>query len=146
VSWINPRLTPRETRRVLTGLPGKTGVVYTLDRATGKFLWAWPTVTQNVISSIDGATGDVIENAEVVFSTRGPGRAGLSHLDRRQGLGVRIHLSPQPNKPLVHWEDGDLNGSEAVRIWLAEPETAGRSAGSPDPSYPIAPRPAAVPW
>ena len=71
VSWINPRLTPGETRRVLTGIPGKTGVVYTLDRATGEFLWARPTVTQNVISAIDGATGDVIENAEVVFSTEG---------------------------------------------------------------------------
>ena len=71
VSWINPRLTPGETRRVLTGIPGKTGVVYTLDRATGEFLWARPTVTQNVISAIDGATGDVIENAEVVFSAEG---------------------------------------------------------------------------
>ena len=46
-------------------------MVYTLDRATGEFLWARPTVTQNVISSIDGATGDVIENAEVVFSAEG---------------------------------------------------------------------------
>ena len=71
VSWINPRLTPGETRRVLTGIPGKTGVVYTLDRATGEFLWARPTVTQNVISAIDGTTGDVIENAEVVFSAEG---------------------------------------------------------------------------
>ena len=33
VSWINPRLTPGEQRRVVTGIPGKTGVVYTLDRA-----------------------------------------------------------------------------------------------------------------
>ncbi len=34
-------------------------------------LWARPTVTQNVISAIDGTTGDVIENAEVVFSVEG---------------------------------------------------------------------------
>ncbi|MCY4029700.1 MAG: PQQ-binding-like beta-propeller repeat protein [Acidobacteria bacterium] len=71
VSWINPRLRPGEVRQVLTGVPGKTGVVYTLDRATGEFLWATPTVTQNVISSIDGATGDVTENAEVVFGSVG---------------------------------------------------------------------------
>ena len=71
VSWINPRLRPGEVRRVLTGVPGKTGVVYTLDRATGEFLWATPTVTQNVISSIDGATGDVTENAELVFGSVG---------------------------------------------------------------------------
>ncbi len=71
VSWINPRLRPGEVRQVLTGVPGKTGVVYTLDRATGEFLWATPTVTQNVISHIDGATGDVTENAEVVFGSVG---------------------------------------------------------------------------
>ena len=71
VSWINPRLQPGETRQVVTGIPGKTGVVCTLDRATGEFLWATPTVTQNVITSIDGVTGDVTENSEVVFSAVG---------------------------------------------------------------------------
>ncbi|MCY4602037.1 MAG: PQQ-binding-like beta-propeller repeat protein [Acidobacteria bacterium] len=71
VDWINPRLRPGEVRRVVTGIPGKTGVVYTLDRATGEFLWATPTIAQNVISHIDGATGAVTENAEVVFSATG---------------------------------------------------------------------------
>ena len=71
VSWINPRLSPGEERRVVTGIPGKTGVVYTLDRATGEFLWATPTITQNVISGIDGATGQVTENAELVFTASG---------------------------------------------------------------------------
>ena len=71
VQWINPRLRPGERRKVVTGIPGKTGVVYTLDRETGEFLWATPTVGQNVISSIDGATGAVTANAEVVFSATG---------------------------------------------------------------------------
>ena len=71
VDWINPRLQPGEMRKVITGIPGKTGVVYTLDRETGEFLWATPTVTQNVISSIDGATGAVTENSEVVFTAIG---------------------------------------------------------------------------
>ena len=71
VSWINPRLRPGETRKVVTGIPGKTGIVYTLDRETGEFLWATPTVSQNVISSIDGATGAVFENSEVVFTGEG---------------------------------------------------------------------------
>ncbi len=71
VAWINPRLRPSEERRVMTGIPGKTGVVYTLDRETGEFLWANPTVAQNVITHIDGATGDVTENAEVIFSALG---------------------------------------------------------------------------
>ena len=71
VSWINPDLRPGEARRVVTGIPGKTGVVYTLDRETGEFLWATPTVGQNVISHIDGGTGTVTENPEVVFSRLG---------------------------------------------------------------------------
>ena len=71
VSWINPNLNPGEVRKVVTGIPGKTGVVYTLDRQTGEFLWATPTVTQNVINDIDGATGAVSVNGELVFSSLG---------------------------------------------------------------------------
>ena len=71
VDWINPGVQPGETRRVVTGIPGKTGVVYTLDRETGEFLWAKPTITQNVISHIDGASGAVTENPELVFTGAG---------------------------------------------------------------------------
>ena len=71
VSWINPRIRPGEVRKVMTGIPGKTGLVYTLDRETGEFLWATPTVAQNVIDRIDGATGAVTENAEVIFTAEG---------------------------------------------------------------------------
>jgi alcohol dehydrogenase (cytochrome c) len=71
VSWINPRISRGEMRKVVTGIPGKTGVVYTLDRETGEFLWATPTVAQNVISGIDGSTGIVRENAETVFTAEG---------------------------------------------------------------------------
>ena len=41
---------PGERRKVITGIPGKTGIVYTLDRQTGEFLWARPTGRQNVVS------------------------------------------------------------------------------------------------
>jgi PQQ-dependent dehydrogenase (methanol/ethanol family) len=68
VSWINPKIKPGERRKVITGIPGKTGIVYTLDRQTGEFLWARPTVTQNVVSNIDGGTGAVTMNEEVIFS------------------------------------------------------------------------------
>jgi len=68
VRWINPKLRPGERRKVVTGIPGKTGVVYTIDRQTGEFLWARPTVAQNVISNIDGSTGKVTVNPEVVFT------------------------------------------------------------------------------
>jgi alcohol dehydrogenase (cytochrome c) len=74
VSWINPRLRPGERRKVLTGIPGKTGIVYTLDRQTGEFLWARPTVRQNVVANIDGATGKVTVNPDTTFTAAGQTR------------------------------------------------------------------------
>ena len=67
VAWINPRLKAGERRKVVTGIPGKTGVVYTLDARTGEFLWARPTVFQNVVQNIDGLTGEVTVNPETTF-------------------------------------------------------------------------------
>jgi len=74
VAWINPRLRPGERRKVITGIPGKTGIVYTLDRQTGEFLWARPTVMQNVVSKIDPATGAVTVNPETTFTEAGQTR------------------------------------------------------------------------
>jgi PQQ-dependent dehydrogenase (methanol/ethanol family) len=74
VTWINPRIKPGEKRKVLTGIPGKTGVVYTLDRQTGEFLWARATVRQTVVSKIDGATGAVTVNPEMLYTGEGQER------------------------------------------------------------------------
>jgi len=74
VPWVNPRLRAGERRKVITGIPGKTGIVYTLDRKTGEFLWARPTTPQNVVSRIDGATGKVTVNQEVLFTGVGQER------------------------------------------------------------------------
>ena len=38
---------------------------------TGEFLWARPTVLQNVVSNIDGATGKVTVNPETLFTQKG---------------------------------------------------------------------------
>jgi alcohol dehydrogenase (cytochrome c) len=70
VAWINPSVRTGERRRVMTGIPGKTGIVYTLDRATGEFLWARPTVFQNVVKNID-ASGGVEVDPERIFRERG---------------------------------------------------------------------------
>ena len=75
VPWVNPRLRSGERRRVVTGIPGKTGIVYTLDRATGEFLWARPTIAQNVIEHIDGATGAVRIDPDALFT--GPDQSRL---------------------------------------------------------------------
>jgi alcohol dehydrogenase (cytochrome c) len=69
VAWINPNIQPGEQHKVITGVPGKTGLVYTLDRETGEFLWARPTVAQNVISSIDGPTGKATVNPDAIFTS-----------------------------------------------------------------------------
>ena len=74
VAWINPKIRAGELRKVVTGIPGKTGIIYTLDRATGEFLWARPTVMQNVVQKIDGATGEVTVNPETTFSAAGQTR------------------------------------------------------------------------
>jgi alcohol dehydrogenase (cytochrome c) len=74
VPWINPRLRSGEIRRVVTGIPGKTGIVYTLDRATGEFLWARPTIAQNVIERIDGATGEVHVDPDALFTAANQSR------------------------------------------------------------------------
>ncbi len=74
VSWINPNIQAGERRQVVTGIPGKTGIVYTLDRKTGEFLWSRPTVTQNVVKDIDGATGKVTVNPEALFTDSGQTR------------------------------------------------------------------------
>ncbi|GAA0271750.1 PQQ-binding-like beta-propeller repeat protein [Alteraurantiacibacter aestuarii] len=71
VTWINPAIEAGRTYKVLTGVPGKTGVIYTLDRETGQFLWARPTIHQNVVGDIDGATGRVTVNPETIFTAFG---------------------------------------------------------------------------
>jgi len=74
VTWINPRVRPGERRKVVTGIPGKTGVVYTLDRATCEFLWARPTVDQNVLQNIDALTGEATVNPDTTFVEMGQTR------------------------------------------------------------------------
>lgn len=65
VSWMNPEVESGEEYRVMTGIPGKTGIVWTLDRETGEFLWATETVTQNVISDVTDS-GEVIVNEDKI--------------------------------------------------------------------------------
>jgi alcohol dehydrogenase (cytochrome c) len=74
VQWINPRVRPGEVRRVITGIPGKTGIVYTLDRKTGQFLWARETTRQNVVASINTESGAATVNPNTLFTAAGQTR------------------------------------------------------------------------
>jgi alcohol dehydrogenase (cytochrome c) len=69
VRWIKEGLSPGETRQVLTGIPGKTGIFYSIDRETGEFLWARETVMQNVVTDIDPASGRATMNADLFFDS-----------------------------------------------------------------------------
>jgi alcohol dehydrogenase (cytochrome c) len=71
VKWINPRVRAGEQRKVITGIPGKTGLVYTLDRDTGQFLWARETVQQNVISNVNVESGAATVNPDKLFTAAG---------------------------------------------------------------------------
>jgi mono/diheme cytochrome c family protein len=71
VAWINPDIKAGQTYKVITGIPGKTGVVYTLDRRNGQFLWARPTIKQDAVESIDGKTGAVKSPAKSRFNAKG---------------------------------------------------------------------------
>ncbi len=71
VRWINPSLHQGEKRRVITGIPGKTGLVYTLDADTGKFLWARETVQQNVIADINTESGAATINPDKLYTAPG---------------------------------------------------------------------------
>ncbi len=64
VPWINPDLRSGETRKIVTGIPGKTGVVWTLDAKTGEFLWARPTIYQNIMTGVNLQTGRPIINED----------------------------------------------------------------------------------
>lgn len=59
-----------DDRRVLTGVPCKTGVMWQFDAETGEFLWARDTVYENMIESIDDQ-GIVTVNEDVVLDEIG---------------------------------------------------------------------------
>ena len=71
MAWISPDIRAGQSYKVITGIPGKTGIIYTLDRRTGKFLWARPTFFQNVVESIDGRTGAVKVAPSALFHATG---------------------------------------------------------------------------
>jgi alcohol dehydrogenase (cytochrome c) len=69
VPWINPTIKPGERRKVVTGIPGKTGIVWTLDAKTGEFLWARPTTVQTVMAGVDPKTGrPILDESERSYS------------------------------------------------------------------------------
>ena len=67
VEWKNNAITPGNRRKIVTGIPGKTGIVWALDAATGAFLWGQPTSYQNVVEDIDAENRRAILNPALKF-------------------------------------------------------------------------------
>jgi alcohol dehydrogenase (cytochrome c) len=66
---INPNAR-RGPRKTLTGVPCKTGIAWSFDAANGEFLWAKPTVVQNLVAQID-TKGLVTVNEDTVIKEVG---------------------------------------------------------------------------
>ena len=116
VPWINPNVRSGETRKVLTGVPGKTGVVWTLDAETGEFLWARPTVYQNVMTDIDVESGRVSIAAEDITPAC-PHLAG----GKNQPSGS---YSPDTDAMYMPMNEACMDGRRMRHIPGADPETA----------------------
>jgi alcohol dehydrogenase (cytochrome c) len=67
VPWINAEEATGEGRKVVTGIPGKTGIFQSIDRETGQFLWARETVYQNAVLSMD-ENGRAEMNSDLFFT------------------------------------------------------------------------------
>jgi alcohol dehydrogenase (cytochrome c) len=66
---LNPNAR-RGPRKTLTGIPCKTGIAWSFDAANGEFLWAKPTVEQNLVARID-PKGLVTVNEDAVLKEIG---------------------------------------------------------------------------
>ncbi len=73
VKWFNPEV-PRGSRHDIAAMVSEGGAIFVLDRNNGKFLWATPFPADDpnfVLSNVDGKTGQVTLNWNVVFKKPG---------------------------------------------------------------------------
>ena len=131
VAWINPRVRPGQVHKVITGVPGKTGLVYTIDRETGQFLWARPTVEQNVIARVNTESGRRRRQRREAVHGPESRDARVPEPHRRQELSRR-RLQPRHEAHVhaaaKHLHDVDLDGGTAEpRRALCDPDAAIRS-------------------
>lgn len=120
VPWINPDLHFGEIRKMVFGIPGKTGIVYALSREAGEFLWATPTLNQNVVSDIDPKTGRVFVNEDLIVDAYEeilvcPGRSGGKNWPAGTYSPMTgLMYQPQQNLCMLHTGNTALAKPEEV--------------------------------
>ena len=110
----------RGPRKTLTGVPCKTGIAWSFDAANGEFLWAKPTVEQNLVLEI-GSKGLVTVNEDVVLKE----------------VGKTYHVCPTYNGGR-DWPSGAYNPKSNVMFMPLTNlciDTAARTDRGPAPEF-----------
>jgi alcohol dehydrogenase (cytochrome c) len=128
VKWINPDIRRGEQRDVAV-MVGEGGGMFMLDRRTGQFLWGNPfpfDAPNFLISNIDGKTGRVTINKDLVFT--GPGQHHIiCFWNTRSYWPTAYH--PRQNALFVPWVDNCLDNTSASPAADGKPAVAAKRAG-----------------
>jgi alcohol dehydrogenase (cytochrome c) len=128
VKWINPDIRRGEQRDVAV-MVGEGGGIFALDRRTGQFLWANPfpfDAPNFLISNVDGKTGRVTINKDLVFT--GPGQHHIvCFWNTRSYWPTAYH--PRQNALFVPWVDNCLDNTSAAPAADGKPAMGAKRAG-----------------
>ena len=130
VKWINPDIRRGEQRDVAV-MVGEGGGIFTIDRRTGQFLWANPfpfDAPNFLISNVDGKTGRVTINKDLVFTGAGQ-RHVICFWNTRSYWPTAYH--PRLNALYVPWVDNCLDMTSAIPAAADKPAANEKRAGIP---------------
>ena len=116
VEWISPRVRQGETRKVVTGVPGKTGLFYSIDADTGQFLWARQTIEQNVIEDINTESGSAIINQEMLFTAVGQQKTVCPSLNGGKNYHASAY-SPLTNVVYTPMHNTCMEATSNSEVW-----------------------------
>ena len=128
VKWINPDIRRGEQRDVAV-MVGEGGGIFMVDRRTGQFLWANPfpfDAPNFLISNVDGKTGKVTINKDLVFT--GPGQHHvICYWNTRSYWPTAYH--PRQKALFVPWVDNCLDMTSATPAADGKPAVPAKRSG-----------------
>ncbi len=130
VKWINPDIRRGEQRDV-AAMVGEGGGVFLIDRRTGQFLWANPfpfDAPNFLISNVDGKTGKVTINKDLVFTAPGQ-RHVICFWNTRSYWPTAYY--PRQHALFVPWVDNCLDMTSAIPAADGKPAVPAKRAGIP---------------